>query len=110
MPILYLLRTNRRNKASEIVNNFKYAWFVLNFSPFQGPYELVYNQYEVCKGPKTKDVAILQLRLQKNNKDEFIGFFNLTVKESCRLEEVSIQEHWGHLTLLAANQYPVTVR
>lgn len=56
----------------------------------QGPYELVYNSYEVCKGPKLKDAANLQLNLEKNNRNEYIGYINFTMIDPASLGEVSI--------------------
>lgn len=56
----------------------------------------MYNRYEVCKGPKSKDVGIFQFNLEKNSLNEYIGHGNLTVQEQCNLGEVSIRDHYRY--------------
>lgn len=63
-----------------------------NLYVLQGPYELSYNYYKVCKGPKLKDAGIFQFNLEKNNKNEYFGLMNLTTQQQCRIELVSIRD------------------
>ncbi|CAK1600867.1 unnamed protein product [Parnassius mnemosyne] len=59
---------------------------------FQGPYDLNWSRYEICSGPKLKNLTFFSTTLVKEG-DSYVSQFNCTLLAPARIDEIKIIVH-----------------
>ncbi|OWR44062.1 hypothetical protein KGM_205648 [Danaus plexippus plexippus] len=87
-------KSNLTSVSSSVIRDEKGEWiFSFNLTILeevkldQGPFELPTVKYNVCKGPKKRDVTSISSSMNLDEKGEWILSFNLTCLELVKLDQ-----------------------